>query len=147
MDPAADDPDRAGVLPRELLGSHRRHGPGAKRGHRLHVDERGHGPGVGIGHADHTVHHGEPAGGVLRERRGPLEDREPGATGGHGPEVAVRRRVQVDLRRHDPLAAGVPNEPVPDQLHRLGRRDRLEDGVVFEQRELGHPADDTLRSV
>jgi hypothetical protein len=38
--PTADDADRAGVLPGQLLRRHGRHGAGAERGHGAHVHER-----------------------------------------------------------------------------------------------------------
>ena len=40
MKAATDDSHSLGVLAAQLLGGDRRHGAGAKRGHRAHVNER-----------------------------------------------------------------------------------------------------------
>ena len=60
--------------------------------------------------ADRAAHHRQAPGAVARERGHPLEQRQPVAARRHRPEVAVRRAVEVDLRRHHPLAARVALE-------------------------------------
>ena len=80
----------------------------------------------------------QPARRVARERRHPLEDREPLAAGRHRPEVAVRRRVDVGLRRHDPFAGVVALERDPRPLDRLGGRNGGEDRFGIDHADLGH---------
>ena len=58
----------------------------------------------------------------------------------HRPEVAVRRAVQVDLRRHRPLAPAVALERLPGALDRRLGVDRREDGLAGDHRDLCHAA-------
>ena len=62
--------------------------------------------------AEHDdAHHGRQAVlGVAREGRDPLEHGQAVAARGHGAEVAVAGAVEVDLRRHRPLARVVAHE-------------------------------------
>ena len=131
-------PTVRGVLARELLRGDGRHRARPQRGDRAHVDQRERLAGLGARDADHPHHHRQPARRVAGERRDPLQDRQPAALRRHRAEVAVGRHVEVDLRRHPPLAARVADEAVADALDRLERRDRREHGVVVEDRDLGH---------
>src|SRR5215207_1786150 len=104
--PAADDPDRARALGRQRFGGDRGRGAGPERGDRGALDHRQLLSRLGVGKEDLAPNHRQALGAVARKRGHPLEQRQPIAAGGHRPEVAVRRAVKVDLRRHFPLAAG-----------------------------------------
>ena len=146
VEAAADDPDRAGVLARQLLCGDGGHRPGPQRGDRAHVHERERLARLRARHADHPHHDRQPAFRVPGKRRDPLQDRQPAALGRHRAEVAGGRDCEVDLRRHPPLLRRVPDEPVADALDRVERRDRRKDGLVVVNGYVGHGArDDTLR--
>ena len=90
----------------------------------------------------------QPGRRVAGEGRDPLEHRQLAAAGGHRAEVAVGRAVEVDLRRHDPLAAVVGEERRARALDRLGRRHRGEHRVVVQDQHLRHGGgDDSLAAV
>ena len=89
---------------------------------------------------------GRPARRVAGERRDPLDDREPVAHRRHGAEVAPRRALEVDLRRHPPLAAGVAHEAVAHALDRGLGADRGEHGGVIDHRD-GHGRATILQAV
>ena len=68
----------------------------------------------------------------------------------HRAEVALRRGVEIGLRRHLPAAARVVDEAVAHALDRVGRGDRGEHGLLREDGNLGHarlryPARDAQR--
>jgi hypothetical protein len=138
VQPAADDPGARGVLAGQLLGGHGGDRPGAESGDRAYVNQRERLAVRHRGDADHPHHHGQPRLGVTRERGDPLEDREAGSLRRHRAEVAVRRGVEIGLRRHLPLVAGVLDEAVPDALDRLLGLDRLEDRLLWEHEDFGH---------
>ena len=83
---------------------------------------------------------GRPAAGLPGNDVTHLRIASPRALGRHRAEVAVGRRVEVDLRRHHPLAARVLHEAVANALDRVERRDRPQHGVVVERGDLGHRA-------
>ena len=123
---------------RERLGRDRRDRAGPQGGDRPRVEQHQRLAGGGVRQADHAGHRRQPLGRVARERRDPLDQRQPVAAGRHRPEVAVRRALQVDLRRHHPVARVMAQERLPDAVDRLARGDRREHGVVVENRDLGH---------
>ena len=138
VQPTAHDPGRARILTRERARGDRRHGAGTQRGHRARVEQRHRRARRRVAEHD-DAHHGRQAvRGVAGEGRDPLEHGEAVATGGHGAEVAVARALEVDLRRHRPLARVVAHEGRARALDGLLGRHGGQDGVVGEDRDGAH---------
>ena len=104
VDPAADDADRFGAVGGEDLRRDSGRGAGAQRGDRPQSMIARSSPVPALGEEQRPGDDRQTALGVVGERGHPLQQREALAARGHGAEVAVRRRVEVDLRRHRPLA-------------------------------------------
>ena len=119
-------------------GRDRRHRARAQRRDRATVDQRQRLAALGAADDDRAV--ARPAGRSLscRERSDPLDDRQAVAAGGHGTEVAARRRVEIHLRRHHPIAAGEALEALCHAVDRVLGRDRGEHRVVVDQADRRH---------
>ena len=134
----ADQPGARSAGRRERQRRHRRDGAGSQRGDRAGIDDRQRLGGRGV-RQQHDAHHGRLAvRGVARERADPLQHREPVAERGHRAEVAVRRRVEVDLGRHRPFAAAVAQERLARVLDRVAWRDGFEHGGMAEDGDGAH---------
>src|SRR5215207_4752253 len=138
---APDDPHRARLRRREHLRRERGGGPRAQRRDRGAVDDRHELAGLRIRQQQRAGDDGQAALRVSRERRHPLERRESLAPSRHRPEVAVRWRIEVDLGRHRPVAAGVSLERQAHAFDRERRLDRRHERVAVQDRNLRHGAE------
>ena len=138
VEPAADDPDRPGLLRRERAGGHRGDGAGSQRRHRAGVEQHQRLARGGIREADDAGDGRQPPFRVTGKRGDPLQQGEPVAADRHRPEVSERRALEVDLGRHHPLAGVVAQERRAHPLDRQLRRHRGQHRVVIEDRKLGH---------
>ena len=144
VDAGADHADGARPLPREHLGGDRGGGAGAERGHGGAVDHGLERARLRARGEQCPAHHRQTAGGVVRERGHPLEDRQAATAGRHRTEIAVRRGVEINLRRHLPLARRVALERLPRALDRRLGGNGGEDRVGVEDRDLCHAQIHTL---
>ena len=126
------------ALSRERLGRDGGRRTGPQRGHRRALDHRELLPGLGVGEQDLAADDRQSLGAVPGKRGHPLEQGEAVAERGHRPEVAVRRAVEIDLRRHRPFAAAVALEGLAGPLDRARGVDRSEDRLAGDDRDLGH---------
>ena len=128
---AARDAHRAAG--RERVGRDRGDRARAQRRHRPCVEQRERLAGARVGQADEPDHGRQRVlARVAGEARDPLEHRQVAPERGHRPEVAVRRAVEIDLRRHAPLPAVVTHEGVAHALDRALRRHGGADRVVVQ---------------
>ena len=90
---------------------------------------------------------GSPRAGLPGNEHDPLQDRQARAAGGHRAEVAVGRRLQVDLRRHRPTRrVAYSTNPLADALDRLERVDHGRAPMSWSNTGIsGIGDDDTLR--
>ena len=93
--------------------------------------------GLRVGEQHEPGDGGEALGRVSRERRHPFQHGVAVAERRHGPEVAVLRARDVDLRLHRPRALGVGDERRLDRVVGLVRRDGPLDVGAGEERH-GH---------
>ena len=128
VDAAADDAGGLRVLAGQGLRRDRGRAARPQGGDRRALDQGELLARRGVGDQDRAADDRQAPRAVAGERGDPLEDRQAVAAGGHRPEVAAGRRLDVDLRRHLPLARGVPLERVAGALDRGRGVDRLEHG-------------------